>query len=149
MSESGAQARTLRLMAMDEADLAVLSAHAQDAVLHVADMLFQQRERRFILALHRFDWLRAEAHLRVQAGLHFEHVRKAALHGFRQDRPEDILNLLSIAFIPGDAPSGEILLTFSGGCAIKLEVECIEARLADLGPRWPCKNAPEHQGEAR
>ncbi|MCW2314951.1 hypothetical protein M2322_000471 [Rhodoblastus acidophilus] len=141
-SESGAQA--LRLMAMDEDDLAILSAHVQDAVLHVRDMLFQPRERRFILALHRYDWIRTNAHLRVQAGLHFEHVRKAALHGFSQDRPDDILNLLSIVFAPGDAPSGEIVLTFSGGCAIKLEVECIEGRLADLGPRWPCKHAPEH-----
>lgn len=138
----------LRLMAMDEDDLAVLSAHTQDAVLHVGDMLYQPKERRFILALHRFDWVRAEAHLRVQAGLHFEHVRKAALHGFCQDRPEDILNLLSIAFVPGDAPSGEIILTFSGGCAVKLDVECIEAQLADLGPRWPCKHAPEHERRA-
>jgi hypothetical protein len=139
----------LRLMAMDEDDLAVLSAHTQDAVLHVGDMLYQPRERRFILALHRFDWIRANAHLRVQAGLHFEHVRKAVLHGFHQDRPEDILNLLSIAFVRGDAPSGEIVLTFSGGCAIKLEVECIEARLADLGPRWPCKHTPEHEKTGR
>lgn len=139
----------LRLMAVDEGDLAVLSAHTQDAVLHVGDMLYQPKEGRFILALHRFDWLRADAHLRVQAGLHFEHVRKAALLGFCQDRREDILNLLSIAFVPRDAPSGEIVLTFSGGCAVKLDVECIEARLADLGPRWPCNHTPEHKGEAR
>jgi len=145
-SDSSAQA--LRLIAMDADDLAVLSAHVQDAVLHVRDMLFQPKERRFVLALHRYDWVRANAHLRVQAGLHFEHVRKAALHGFSQDRPDDILNLLSIVFAPGDAPSGEIILAFSGGCAIKLEVECIEGRLADLGPRWPCKHAPEHDRAA-
>lgn len=142
-------ARNLRLLALDEIDLAVLSAHAQDAVLHVRDMLFQPRARRFVLALHRFDWLKEGARQRVQSGLHFEHVRKASLHGFRQDRPDDILNLLSIVFAPADAPSGEIILTFSGDCAIKLEVECVEARLADLGPRWPCKHAPAHEGEAR
>jgi hypothetical protein len=141
-------AGNLRLMAVDEDDLAVLSAHTQDAVLHVGDMLYLQKERRFVLALHRFDWLRAEAHQRVQSGLHFEHVRKVARHGFRQDRADDILNLLSIVFLPGDAPSGEIVLTFSGGCAVKLEVECIEGRLADLGPRWPCKHTPEHDGFA-
>jgi hypothetical protein len=141
--------RNLRLMALDAVDLAVLSAHAQDAALHVRDMLFQPKARRFVLALRRFDWLREGAPQRVQSGLHFDHVRAAALHGFRQDRPDDILNLLSIAFAPGDAPSGEILLTFSGGCAVKLDVECIEARLADLGPRWACEHAPEHEGEAR
>lgn len=135
--------RKLRLMALDEADLAVLSAHAQDAVLKVGDMLFQPNVRRFVLALHRFDWLSEGARQRVQSGLHFEHVRKVALYGFRQDRPDDTLNLLSIVFAPGDAPSGEIVLTFAGGCGVRLEVECVEARLADIGPRWPCPDAPE------
>jgi hypothetical protein len=148
--ESGAQARNprpmdfLRLVAFDEDDLGLISAHAQDAVLHVGDMLFQQRRRRFILAPFRFDWLNCGLRQRVQAGLHFEHVRTASLRGFRQDQPDDILNLLSIAFAPGDAPSGDILLTFSGGCEVKLAVECIEARLADLGPRWLCRHAPSH-----
>ncbi len=142
--DSGEQAQILRLMALDEEDLAVISAHAQDAVLHVGDMLYQPAQKRFILALHRFDWLAPQARQRVQSGLHFDRVGKVSRHGFRQERAEDILNLLSIVFRPGEAPSGEILLTFSGDCAVKLEVECIEARLADLGPRWPCKHAPEH-----
>jgi hypothetical protein len=137
---------TLRLIACDAEDLAVLSAHVQDAILRVGDMLYLKRKRRFVLALKRFDWLGSAdgSPQRAQAGLHFEHVNKVALHGFRQDRPDDLLNLLNIEFVPGDDPSGAVLLIFSGGCAVRLEVECLEARMADLGPRWCVRHAPGH-----
>jgi hypothetical protein len=143
--ESAEKSQNLRLIAMDEEDLAVISAHAQDALLHVGDMLYQPRTRRFAMALHRIDWQAQQARERVPTILHFEHVHRAALLGFRQDRPDDTLNLLSIAFLPGDAPSGLILLAFSGDCALRLDVECIEARLADL-PRWRCRPIPSHDG---
>ncbi|WP_294535415.1 DUF2948 family protein [uncultured Rhodoblastus sp.] len=137
----------LRLIALDSDDLAVLSAHLQDAILRVGDMVYLPREKRFVLALNRFDWLAFDcgrAPHRAQTGLHFENVRKVALHGFRQDRPNDILNLLDIEFIPGETPSGSVALVFSGGCALLLEVECLEARMADLGPRRRVRRAPGH-----
>ncbi|MGO8738019.1 DUF2948 family protein [Rhodoblastus sp.] len=138
----------LRLMACDAEDLAVLSAHLQDAILRVGDMVYQPRERRFILLLKRFDWLKSAggAPQRALAGLHFENVRKTSLRGFRQDRPDDLLSLLNIEFIPGEAPSGVARLVFSGGCVLQLEVECLEARMADLGPHWPVRHAPGHGG---
>lgn len=146
--ESPAEAeRKLRLIALDSEDLAVLSAHLQDSILRVGDMLYLAKEKRFVLALNRFDWLSADAGApaRARAALHFETVRKVALHGFRRDRPDDILYLLDVAFIPGDAPSGTVELIFSGGCALRLDVECLEARMADLGPRWRARHAPGHK----
>jgi hypothetical protein len=141
----------LRLIALDGEDLAVLSAHLQDAILRVGDMVYLPDEQRFVLALNRFDWLALEgggAPHRAQTGLHFEKVRKVMLHGFRQDRPDDILNLLDIEFIAGgEAPSGSVALVFSGGCALRLEVECLEARMADLGPRRRVRRAPGHGTE--
>jgi hypothetical protein len=145
--DSPSAEKRLRLIALDSEDLAVLSAHLQDSILRVGDMVYLPREQRFVLALNRFDWLTAAcggAPQRAQSGLHFEKVRKVARQGFRQDRPDDILNLLDIEFIPGDAPSGTVALVFSGGCALRLEVECVEARMADLGPRWRARNAPGH-----
>ena len=137
----------LRLIALDVEDLAVLSAHLQDAVLRVGDMLYLPQQQRFALALHRFDWLASAtgATQRCQTGLHFDRVTTVARHGFRQDRPDDILNLLSVTFVPGEQPSGDIVLTFSGGCAVKMAVECIEARMSDLGPRWAARHAPGHK----
>lgn len=143
----------LRLMACDAEDLAVISAHLQDAILRVGDMIYLPREKRFVIALKRFDWLAAGegGPQRAQSGLHFERVGKVAFQGFRLDRPDDILNLLNVEFIPADAatdaPGGAVLLIFSGGCAVRLEVECLEARMADLGPRWRVRQTPGHQPE--
>ncbi|HWT31128.1 MAG TPA: DUF2948 family protein, partial [Propylenella sp.] len=40
----------LRLIALDSEDLAVLSAHVQDAVLKVGEMSWLAEEKRFVLA---------------------------------------------------------------------------------------------------
>jgi hypothetical protein len=37
-----------------------------------------------------------------------------------------------------------VILTFSGGAALRLEVECLEAELADLGPAWITESRPAH-----
>jgi hypothetical protein len=55
-----------------------------------------------------------------------------------------VLNLLSVDFRETDAPAGIVTLTFSGGAALRLEVECLEAELADLGPTWAAAACPAH-----
>ena len=145
-----AAAENLRLIALDAEDLAVMAAHLQDAILRVGDMIYLPDEQRFVLALNRFDWLSSTtgAPQRAQTGLHFEKVLKVAIHGFHQDRPDDILNLLNIEFTQDNAPAGTVTLIFSGGCALRLEVECLEGRMADLGPRWSARHAPGHEPKA-
>jgi hypothetical protein len=136
----------LRLVALDVDDLAVLSANLQDALIPVSDLAYLPGERRFALAGRRFDWVKAVAGgcERRATGLHFECVLGAALSGFTRTEADRILNLLAINFEQGDAPAGTVTLTFSGGAAIKLDVECIEAQMRDLGPRWPCDKQPKH-----
>ncbi len=46
----------LKLIAFDEEDLKVVSAHLQDAVVRVGDMAYLPKERRFAALLNRFDW---------------------------------------------------------------------------------------------
>ena len=41
------EAERLKLLALDEEDLAVLSAHVQDAVLKVGDLVYLPKEQRF------------------------------------------------------------------------------------------------------
>jgi hypothetical protein len=137
----------LRLVALDEDDLAVVSAHVQDAVVRVADMAYLPKEKRFALLASRFDWCCAEGGRmeRCRAGLHFDRVEHAAFAGFDRTDAAGVLNLLSILFEPGEPPGGVILLTFSGGAALRLEVECIDAQIRDLGPRWEAHARPGHQ----
>jgi len=59
-------------------------------------------------------------------------------------RKDEVLNLLAVEFQETEAPSGVIVLSFSGGATLRLEVECLEAELADLGPTWSTAVCPCH-----
>jgi hypothetical protein len=63
-----------------------------------------------------------------------------------QAAKDGVLNLLAVEFAETEAPSGVVTLTFSGGAALRLEVECLEAELADLGPTWTTAACPVHAG---
>ena len=47
-------------------------------------------------------------------------------------------------FAERDPPAGTVTLTFSGGAAIRLEVECLEAELVDLGEVFSAVLCPDH-----
>ena len=54
--------------------------------------------------------------------------------GLKPPAGEDaVLNLLSVEFTPTDEPAGTVTLYFSGGGALRLDVECLECELTDLG----------------
>ena len=136
----------LRLIALDAEDLAIMSAHLQDALVTIGDMTYLPRSKRFAAVAARFDWI-AEAEgrkERCETGFHFERVLKVTRSGFSQENPAQKLMLLSVTFDETDQPAGQVTLTFSGGAAIRLDVECLEAQVQDLGPRWACKNCPTH-----
>jgi len=139
----------LKLIALDSEDLEVVSAHLQDAVIRVPDMGFARSDARFAILMNRFDWSqtagRRSKGLRKRAALHFEHVLSAATAGFDPAAPEGVLELLAITFSPGDAPAGTIELSFAGGGTVRLAVECIEARLTDLGAAWAAAAIPAHR----
>jgi hypothetical protein len=138
--------RRLGLIALDSEDLAILSANLQDSVVRVADIAFLPQARRFAFVACRFDWVAAEEGRmeRCQTGLHFDHVERVALTGFSQNDTHIMLNLLSISFEPTESPAGIVLFTFSGGAAIRLFVECLEAQMRDTGPRWMTRRKPGH-----
>lgn len=142
----------LKLIALDQDDLAVLSAHIQDAILRAGDMAFQRSEQRFALVANRFDWERYQAgagdHQRRRCGLRFERVKAAQVQGLKLTDKDQTLSLLAIAFEPMEAPEGYIVLTFAGHGAVRLHVECVEAELKDLGAAWTAGSAPSHGGDA-
>lgn len=139
----------LKLVALDEEDLAVLSAHVQDSVLKVADLVYLPKEHRFAVAMNRFTWEKAEdgrrkTFERRRAALTLDRVRSVKTSHIRRDRPDAVLELLAVRFMPTEAPAGHVDLVFAGGGAVRLEVECVEARLADLGTAWATKAKPVH-----
>lgn len=145
-------AEELKLVALDKDDMEIVSAHVQDALVKVSDILWQPRERRFIVALNRFDWMSAvEAgpddktdYRRCRTALRFERVIGCKCRNIDNTRKEAWLNLLAVEFEESDPPGGTITLIFSGGGAVRLEVECLEAELADLGEVSVVAARPDH-----
>jgi len=142
----------MKFVALDRDDLEVVSTHLQDARVKVADVMWRPQEKRLVIALDRFDWLSAEGTKpelrRCRAALRFERVSCCKCRCVNPHGKDDILNLLAVEFAESDGPAGVVTLTFSGGGALRLEVECLEVELADLGPSWPAKARPVHVDEA-
>lgn len=154
----------LKLIALDADDLRVISAHLQDAVLRVSDMAYLPGDKRFAAIANRFDWdkalsrspataaprkrRRGETGLeRRRTGLRFERVLAAKVSGIDLKDKRGSLALLAITFVgvgDPDVPGGDVTLTFSGGAAIRLTVECLELEMTDLGAAWATKLAPVH-----
>ena len=141
---------TLKLIALDAEDLKIVSAHVQDAVVKAADLDYRAGEKRFVMAMNRFAWeipagFFRRRNERRRSVLHFDRVLSAQSTGFSREDQDEVLSLLAIRFAEGEAPAGAVELTFAGGAAIRLEVECIEARLADLGAAWETRSRPAHR----
>ena len=139
---------TLKFVVLDEEDLEVASTHLQDAVVKVCDVLWRPGEKRLVLGLNRFDWERANdsnnEFRRRRAALRFERVLSCKCQHVSPKSKDAVLNLLAVEFAEGDAPAGTVTLTFSGGATLRLEVECLEAELADLGTAWSTGQCPKH-----
>ncbi len=143
---------TLRLKAEDAEDLQVIAAYLQDAVVLVKDVAYLPGTRRLAMVANRFCWEdelgsvpAGRTHKRARTGLHFDNVEKVRSRNIEQDRQEGVLNLLTIAFEEGaTSPSGSIVLTFSGDGEIRIDVEALEAHLADMGSSWDTPNLPKH-----
>lgn len=142
----------LKLAALDAEDLAIVSAHLQDAILRAEDLAWLPDRHRFALVARRFDWAvpEGEKPRRRLVGVHFERVLGVKTKGIKPGveaggSESSTLELLAITFEPGEAPSGTATLVFAGEAAIRLDLECIELRLRDLGPVWEAQGRPDHE----
>ena len=141
----------LKFVVLDEEDLEVVSAHVQDALVKVADVIWRPQEKRLVIGLNRFDWEGAQDlhpdYRRRRAALRFERVMSCKCKSVDPAGKDAMLNLLAVEFDETDAPAGVVTLIFSAGKALRLEVECLEAELADLGPTWAAAGRPDHATE--
>jgi len=140
----------LKLVAFDDQDLKIVSAHVQDAVMKIGGLQYSAASKRFVLPMNRFAWesrhgFFRQRYERRRSVLDFARVLSVKSAGISRDKPEDVLALLAVRFQPKETPAGIIELDFSGGGTIALEVECIEARLADLDSAWEASSRPIHK----
>jgi len=125
-----------RLIALDEDDLAVISAHVQNATLEVGDIVWRQDLKRLVIGMTRLDWeqslLGVDEPRRLLSALRFDRVLACKSREIDLQSAER-MTLLGIEFHPDDPPGGSAILIFAEGGALRLEVECLECELADLG----------------
>jgi hypothetical protein len=138
------------LAALDVEDLQVISTRLQDAVARLGDLVYLPKKRRFAALFNRFKWESGKReNLRVRAGLHFDGVLSVKSQNLKLGAPDAVVSLLTVRFTPKaeDDPSGIVELVFAGGGAMMLEVECLDAGLADIGGDWAARGRPEHENE--
>jgi hypothetical protein len=138
--------QALKLIALDREGLGVISAHIQDTCVKRADMAWLPGQQRFVVAGMRYDWVGAKTGPaeRVASVLRLDRVLKVSHLGLKEMDQDVTLNLLAVTFEKTDPPAGIIILAFADGALVRLEVECVEVELSDMGLRVPAEACPGH-----
>ena len=127
----------LKLIALDADDLAVISTHVQDARVQAADIIWRQAEKRLVIGMNRLDWAQTlhgqTEPRRLLSVLRFDRVLACKSRRIDLAGSDTVLELIGIEFHPTEPPGGSALLLFSHGGALRLDVECLECELTDLG----------------
>lgn len=139
----------LKLLAQDADDLAVISAALQDAVAKIGDIRWDASARTLTLACNRFRWesgaqAKGGKGQRIRSALQLGDVTGVQARKLRRDAKGAVVELLSVAFEPGEAPGGAVLLTFAGGGDLKVSVDCLDVILADVSEAWSTPRRPGH-----
>ncbi len=137
----------LKLIALDKEDLGILSTYCQDAVAKIGDLQYLPAQRRFVVVMNRYVWEvdgKNRTPERRRSVLHFNQIDNVKITGIDQQKPDEVLSLLAVTFEPQEVPAGKLHLVFSGGAAIRMEVECIEVQLSDMDAAWQAKSQPAH-----
>lgn len=150
--EDGAE-RALRLVAQEGADVPVMSALVQDAVLTGGDLTYDRRRRQFAALINRFRWedrAAAEAdrrpYERVRSLLVVQDVLAVRSQGIDPRDRDTVLSLLSITWQPGEDGTGTLTFTLAGDGAVVLSVEALDVALTDVTRPYaaPSRKAPSH-----
>lgn len=139
----------LKLFGQTPEELTVLSSLLQDATVRVGDIAWLPAERRFAFVSNRFRWEKKRRFLRpkgdrVRTGFHLNGILNAKLHQIDLKAKDDVLELLDLE-AHEDGEGFIILVNFAGGGAVRLEAECVDAALTDLGEDWEAIARPRHK----
>lgn len=134
----------LKLIAESAADLEVMAASLQDAIVKVSDIVFSAQSHTLTMRALRYMHETSSGR-RVVCALRLNHILSVQTKGIDRSDPDAFLVLLTLAFQKkGRSSAGTVELVFAGGGNIKAEVEYIETRLVDIEPPRTAKNTPLH-----
>ena len=129
--------RPLNLGAQDAEDLQVISSLTQDAVLTVDDLKWSRAERQLVFLLKRFRWEDVELSKqqgrdpeRVQSLLVIQNATGLASQGIDRKQADIVLSLMSLEFSGAVDGVGDLILTFSGDGALKVQVDGLDVGIA-------------------
>jgi hypothetical protein len=103
----------------------------QYAELRIGQIAFLPKHKRFAFVAERLD-RQSVPPVRKSTGVHFEGVTQARQQNIVPNQSNQTLHLLAVTFTPAVAPAGQVTLHCTQGQLIKLDVEFLEAALADL-----------------
>jgi len=138
----------LKLIAQTEEDLAILSSLLQDTTIRVGDIAWLPKEKRFACVGNRYRWEKKHRFFkpkgeRVRTAFHLSGIEKVQLHSVSLSDAETVLDLLNIDAQKNDT-GYSLILNFSGGAAIRLQTEAIDAVATDLSESWEAIARPHH-----
>ena len=139
--------KLLKIAAIDQEDIVVLSTLLQDAVVPASEMIYLASEKRFVLVVHRFCWegagdekVAGAIYERVRCGLSFDKVNRVRRKNFDQSKRGEVLDLLAL-----EATKEYVDLLFAGGATIRLEIGSVLCYAEDFGEAWPTQWRPGHE----
>ena len=147
----------LRLVAKDEADLEVVSALLQDAIIAGVDIHYDAQHDCFMIVANRFCWERPAladmndstgraVHERALCGVRINHVTAVQKRRWPADWRDAFLNLLALKLVAMPQQDGGCMmeLSFSGGPSMRLTTKQIDIVVGDLDSGRPTNLQPRH-----
>ena len=140
----------LRLIGKNQDDLKVISAHLQDSIVVIKDMVFLKQNRSFVMIVNRFMWEDVEKGVfrdnkRIRCAIKFEGIIKVKSKNINQKNKNKSLEFLAMQYDSSTEGNGKITIFFSGNSAIILIVEVIDIVMNDLGNPWKARYKPKHK----
>ncbi|MEO1200066.1 MAG: DUF2948 family protein [Pseudomonadota bacterium] len=155
-------AEPLRLRTRDAADLPVIAAQLQDAIVPVSEIGYDAEKKLFVLVANRFRWDIGEVdwsdefgsdeadeeeegaagsyYLRSQCGIQIRNVRQVRRRNLDLTERGRLLDLLTIA-----TADDHIRLVFADDSEIDLEIGRLDVFMEDIGEPWISRHHPSHQ----
>ena len=146
------EANGLKLRAVAEVDVKVMSALLQDGLVAASDMHYQKDDASFVMVINRYCWEQADdtesetQPNRCLCGLKVAHVKRVSQRGLAAGANQ-FYNLLSITYEEtkkNEKVVKRLTFTFSDGYDIRLTLDELALIVQDVASPHPGLARPQH-----